>query len=138
MNLGNAVQALCGATADSAAVDDRLEQEAMSCFAAAGIDVVSMSEDRARRSDHIKRRPVVGRPRTGGSSYQSLARRTGIIETDYLNGEICLLGRMYGVPTPANATVQRLANQAAREGWEPGRLTLDELLDAIQEARRSG
>jgi 2-dehydropantoate 2-reductase len=129
MNLGNAVQALCGHEGD--VILELITQEALSCFEAAGIDVVTVEEDRERRADHIQRLPVPGRPRSGGSSYQSLERRQGSIETDYLNGEICLLGRMYGVPTPANAAVQRLANHAAAEHWEPGRMTAPELLGAI-------
>jgi 2-dehydropantoate 2-reductase len=108
-----------------------VEQETARCFDAAGIDLVSVDEDRARRADHIKRLPVPGRPRTGGSSYQSLERGQGTIEADYLNGEICLLGRLHGVPTPANAVIQRLANRAAAERWKPGRMTSTELLEAV-------
>ena len=131
MNLGNAVQALCGQVHEGDVILELIKQEAQSCFEAAGIDVVTVEEDRERRADHIQRLPVPGRPRSGGSSYQSLERRQGSIETDYLNGEICLLGRMYGVPTPANVAVQRLANRAAAEHWEPGRMTATELLGTI-------
>ena len=60
------------------------------------------------------------RRRGGGSSWQSLARGLGTIETDYLNGEIVLLGRLHGIPTPANALVQRMAAQAARSKAAPG------------------
>ncbi len=94
MNLGNAVQALCGGVDEDDPVLEQIKEEAMASFAAAGIDPVSVEVDRARRADHIQRRPVPGRPRTGGSSYQSLERGQGTIETDYLNGEICLLGRL--------------------------------------------
>ena len=51
----------------------------------------------------------------GSSSWQSLARGTGSIEADYLNGEITLLGRLHGVPTPVNAMLQDVANDMARE-----------------------
>lgn len=131
MNLGNAVQALCGQVEHGDVVVGLVEQEAMRCFEAAAINPVTVEDDRERRADHIQRLPVQGRPRTGGSSYQSLERQQGTIETDYLNGEICLLGRTYGVPTPANAAVQRLANRAAAERWAPGRMTAAELLDAV-------
>jgi 2-dehydropantoate 2-reductase len=73
-------------------------------------------------------RPAEGRRREGGSSWQSLVRGTGSIEADFLNGEIALLGRLHGVPTPANALCQRLANQAAAERRPPGFLTPDEVL----------
>ncbi len=135
MNLGNAVQALCGSIESRDTVIDRLETEATACFEAAGIEVASVEEDRARRADHLRIRPVEGRPRAGGSSYQSLERRTGSIEADYLNGEICLLGRLYDVPTPANAVVQRLANEAARLRRPPGWLSESDLLAALDRGR---
>ena len=73
-----------------------------------------------RRGDLLSLARVGGARRGGGSSWQSLARGLGSIETDYLNGEIVLLGRLHGVPTPANALVQRLADQAARQKARPG------------------
>ena len=69
-----------------------------------------------------------GSPRGGGSSWQSLTRGTGSIEADFLNGEIVLLGRAHGVPTPVNEVLQRLANQAARERQAPGSTTPGEIM----------
>jgi 2-dehydropantoate 2-reductase len=66
--------------------------------------------------------------RGGGSTWQSFARGTGSIETDLLNGEIVLLGRLHGVPTPANALVQRLANDAAADRRPPGSMTAADVL----------
>ena len=71
---------------------------------------------------------IPGLQRGGGSSWQSLVRGTGSIEADYLNGEVCLLGRLHGVPTPVNALLQRRANAAAAAGLEPGSTTEAELL----------
>ena len=64
----------------------------------------------------------------GGSTWQSLARGAARLETDFLKGEIALLGRQHGVPAPLNAGLQRLAAEAARERWTPCSLTVDELL----------
>ena len=47
------------------------------------------------------------------------ARGTGV-ETDYLNGEIVLLGRLHGVATPVNAALQRLVRQRSAEGHGTG------------------
>ena len=52
--------------------------------------------------------------RGGGSSWQSLARGTGAIEVDYLNGEIVWVGRCQGRDTPVNAALCELANRMAR------------------------
>jgi len=56
-----------------------------------------------------------------------LARGTGSIEADYLNGEIVLLGRLHGVDTPANAALQRVANGMARERLPAGSLSIKEV-----------
>jgi 2-dehydropantoate 2-reductase len=134
MNLGNAVEAACGPEARGSDVARLALREALACFAAAGIEFVSREEDRERRSDLLQLHDVGGRRRGGGSSWQSLARGTGTIETDYLNGEIVLLGRLHGVPTPVNLGVQRLARELATAGAPPGSMTADQLLAFVTAA----
>ena len=56
----------------------------------------------------------------------------GTLETDYLNGEIALLGRINGVPTPVNIAPQQLAADAARAGVAPGSRTLAELTEQVR------
>ena len=126
MNLGNAVQALCASGGKELAQRARAEGEA--CLRAAGIDFASEAEDRERRGEILKLGSIAGRARAGGSTWQSLARASGSIETDYLNGEIVLLGRVHGVPTPVNELLQRLAAEAARERRPPGGFGEDALL----------
>ena len=58
---------------------------------------------------------IAGQTRSGGSTYQSMARGADSVETDYLNGEVAALGRLHGVPTPVNAAVQHLAARAVRD-----------------------
>jgi 2-dehydropantoate 2-reductase len=53
---------------------------------------------------------------------QSLQRGTGAIETDYLNGEIVLLGRAHGVATPVNTALTHVARRMAQDGLQPGGL----------------
>ena len=95
---------------------------------AAGIDPISEAEDRERRGDILQIGDVPGRPRSGGSSWQSLERGTGAIETDYLNGEIVWLGRQYDVDTPANELIRREAVRAAREHRPPSTVPTGDLL----------
>jgi 2-dehydropantoate 2-reductase len=127
MNLANALEAACGPDARRSPLYARARDEAMACFAAAGIDVASEADDAARRGDLVQLRPVGGRRRQGGSSWQSLARGTGSIEADHLNGEIVLLGRLLGVPTPANAALQHVANRMAHDRAQPGSVAIEEL-----------
>lgn len=119
-NLGNAVEAVCGPAARSGSLGARVRDEGVACLRAARIDFASDAEDAARRGDVLQVGSIGDRSRGGGSSWQSLRRRSGSIETDYLNGEIVLLGRLHGVPTPANALVQQVAREAAYLRREPG------------------
>jgi 2-dehydropantoate 2-reductase len=129
-NLGNAVEAVFGreSNAEAAAgLRQRARDEGKAVLAAAGLGYASPEEQAALRGDRVKIEPVDGARRGGGSSWQSLTRGTGSIEADYLNGEIVLLGREHGVPTPVNELLQRLANQFARERRAPGSITAGEL-----------
>ncbi|ETK30873.1 ketopantoate reductase family protein [Microbispora sp. ATCC PTA-5024] len=121
-NLGNAVEALCGHAEGTEAVSRRARQEGETVLAAAGIPFLSDEEERERRGDLVEMTPLGGVERPGGSSWQSLAKGSGSIEVDYLNGEIVLLGRLHGVPTPVNLVLQREATRLAREGGRPGSL----------------
>jgi 2-dehydropantoate 2-reductase len=131
VNLGNAVEALCGRVDGLADAERPLVAEGEAVLDAAGIPYASAAEDAERRGDILVPGPVAGVPRDGGSTWQSLARGTGAVEVDYLNGEIVMLGRRHGVPTPANALAQRLVNEAARTGRRPGSLTPPDFLAAL-------
>ncbi len=119
MNLGNAVEAVFVPDARSE-ISALARDEGVACLHAAGIDFASAEEDAARRDHLLTVEEIDGRPRGGGSSWQSLQRGTGTIESDYLNGEIVLLGRRCGVPTPVNAVLQEVAFDLARAGVPPG------------------
>jgi 2-dehydropantoate 2-reductase len=134
MNLSNAIDAMCGTAGRDTEIKHRAVAEAEAVLTAAGIDVASVEEDRERRADLVQMLPIGGSPWAGGSSWQSLTRGTGTIETDFLNGEIALLGRLYGVPVPVNAFLQRRAVAAARSGARPGDVTPEALLAALASA----
>jgi 2-dehydropantoate 2-reductase len=123
-NLGNGIGALFGS--GDRELYGSLRAEGMAALDAAGVAYTSRDEEVAERGDLIQIRPVAGRKRGGGSTWQSLARGTGSVEVDYLNGEIVLLGREHGVPTPANLAVQQAVRRAARGGIGPGQFPVDE------------
>ncbi|MFJ8106358.1 ketopantoate reductase family protein [Streptomyces sp. NPDC096132] len=135
-NLGNALEAVSGPADDpeAQALFARVRAEGAAVLDAAGIAHVSPEEQRAVRGDKVTLMPLDGVPRGGGSSWQSLSRGAGTIEADYLNGEIALLGRLHGVPTPLNELLQRLANEFARERREPASLPVAELTRLADEA----
>jgi 2-dehydropantoate 2-reductase len=127
MNLANAVEALCGPEGRFSPLAKEAQREGKEALAAAGIDVASSQEDRERRADHLQLRNTSSGEWSGGSSWQSLRRGTGSIESEFLNGEIVLLGALHGVATPVNSLLERLALQAAHEGSGPGAWSVDAL-----------
>jgi 2-dehydropantoate 2-reductase len=129
MNVGNAIDALCGRAARFGALAqlaDQARAEALACFAAGGLACTEAAVFHARVA-LAAARPIAGVKRTGGSTWQSLARGARTLETDYLNGEIALLGRLHGVATPVNVALQRVAAEAARRGEAPGSMAASEL-----------
>ena len=131
MNLGNGIDALCGPAARKTDLFRLVREEGVTVLRAAGIPFVDSDEDLARRGDHMKIRPIEGQRRGGGSTWQSLERGLGSVETDYLNGEIALLGRLHGVPTPVNSLMQRLTSEAARKGTPAGSIDPQEIVDQL-------
>lgn len=132
-NLGNAVEAACGR--EDPAFDDlhaAVTAEGGRVLAAAGITARTGDDDRVRREGLITQRPVGGRERGGGSSWQSLRRGTGSIEAEYLNGEIVALGAAHGVPTPVNAALARIAGQMAAGAEPPASRRGADLLSAAR------
>ncbi len=103
-NLINGIHVVMGDGPETEELHELAMDEARACFAAAGLH---WEEDtRALGARMSPPRPVHGAEHQGSSTWQSLQRgRT--LETDYLNGEIVLLGRLHGVPTPVNADIQR-------------------------------
>lgn len=129
LNLGNAVEALCGSGDDSDAVEARARAEGRAALSAAGVDFVADEvTDLTGRWRRLGLREIEGRARSGSSTWQSLARATGSLETDYLNGEIVLTGRLHGVPTPVNEALCRLAVLAERERRPPGSFAAEDVL----------
>ncbi len=124
-NLLNIVQALSpGAAGD---IVHAVREEAEAVYVAASIDRAT-PEEMGERVKGVTVKPVpCVESRLGGSTWQSLSRG-GSLETDYLNGEIALLGALHGVPTPYNRMLQSAAAEASRQGRQPGSLTPEELL----------
>ena len=131
-NLGNAVDALCGRSARQTGIYERARAEGVACLAAAGMSFVGDDEQDAKTLEsQVQARTIGGQQRRGGSSWQSLERQLGSIETDYLNGEIVELGKRHGVATPVNAVLQRLSQEAARDHRLPGTVEPGVLLSLI-------
>jgi 2-dehydropantoate 2-reductase len=94
----------------------RVRAEAEAVLTAAGVPLVSHEADLARRADLLQYRTDVKGPNSLG---QSLARGSAGTEVDFRAGEIVLLGRLHGVPTPVNQRIQREVHHQTRRGASP-------------------
>jgi 2-dehydropantoate 2-reductase len=127
-NLANAVQALCGLEANAGELVRIVRAEGIATLRAANIDFAAENEMDERRAEVMRGlRPIEGQAR-GGSTWQSLARGAGSIETDFLNGEVALMGSVHGVSTPYNRMLQRVSAAATRDGLAPGSFAVQELM----------
>ena len=131
-NLQNALQAACGLDLREREFAHKVRDEGLACLRAAGIDAAPQDEFR-RRMAEVKILDVPGHPRTGGSTWQSLMRGLPTTEADFLNGEIVLLGKLHGVPTPYNRVLQQVANEMARTGRRPGSVSIEDLQKRLAE-----
>jgi len=135
-NLANAVDAICepGPAADE--VIELAQTEGRAVLAAADIEFVAEDVNEVyARWEQLEVQPIAGRERAGSSTRQSLARGAPSVETDYLNGEIALLGRLHRVATPVNDALCELSARHVRERRAPQTLPAAEVLDLARESR---
>jgi 2-dehydropantoate 2-reductase len=126
-NLGNSLGAITDGRGDSRPYLAEVRQEGERCLAAEGHPVESEASFHERCHARRGETALPEGVRNLGSSWQSLLRRQGSIETDFLNGEIVFLGRKHGIPTPFNAVLQQVANEMAAARELPGKYTAEEL-----------
>jgi 2-dehydropantoate 2-reductase len=131
INLTNGLNAVSPSGDIAKGIRTQMRDEGLACLKAAGIAFAGFDEMTTRRGDLMADGLVDGQARVGSSTLQSLLRGNTDTEVDYLNGEIVKLGRLYGVPVPANLAVLRAANQLARTGAAPQSIPLSELRAAI-------
>ncbi|MQY31442.1 ketopantoate reductase family protein [Nocardia aurantia] len=134
-NLVNAVDAIAEPGPTAMEIIAELKAEGQRVLAAAGIEFTGAEEEDRRLGDSLRQTaPVEGAGISGSSSWQSVARGTGRIESDYLNGEIVLLGRLHGTPAPVNEFARRIANEFVRAGRPPSSLSDNDLRAAFDSA----
>jgi 2-dehydropantoate 2-reductase len=131
-NLGNVTQAVFNSDRrDGGLILDSVRAEAIECLAAAQIERVTDYEFNVRAGMTTVRAIAGDDERHVSSTWQSLARGAGSVETDYLNGEIVLLGRLHGIATPVNALLQKISNEMAATGQKPGSISEETFLQRL-------
>jgi len=136
-NVRNAVEVLAGDAEDKARIENELVAETRAALAAANIAVADTVAERTEDLSSFTLDPDSGILPGQQSTWQSFARGVSA-ETDYLNGEIVLLGRLHGVAVPFNAAVQAVLGASALAGEKPGTRTATEVLAAAESAATIG
>ena len=137
LNLVNALQACLQDFENSGELRRRAKKEALACYEAAGISCASREELNKRRHD-ANQQPlyemadIPGYERQAGSSWQSLARGKSDIETNFLNGEISLLGKMHQVATPVNDLCVSVAAEVVAQNLPPCAFTVEEFMRRLK------
>jgi len=129
-NLGNVVDAIVDDPRAARPVIEAADAEARTVLHEAGIEVTDDETEAAARAQGFTVEPVPGFEdvRLGSSTWQSLSRGTGSIETDYLNGEIVRIAHRHGIDAPVNSLLARLGRDAVRDGHGAGWLRAADLL----------
>ena len=126
-NLSNAIGAVTGSERGAAQpVYRAVFEEARSILEKAGIRWISQ-EQVAR--DWPETNNVRGQLNTEAqsSTWQSLARRQGSIETEFLNGEIVRVAKKLGLEAPFNQKLVEISRAMAENHEPPGKYTTDQL-----------
>jgi 2-dehydropantoate 2-reductase len=132
-NLGNAVGALAAEAADIGEVVAAVRSEGENVLRHAEIEFISFETSTAARADGPTIRPIPGwNAGASNSTWQSLSRNTGNVETDFLNGEIVRLAHRHGITAPLNAALARAARDAVRNGIGPRGYSAAELTELLE------
>ena len=127
-NMANAVIAITNARReDVATIINAVQQEFKDTLTQAGIHWVSL-EGLAKEWPEITA-PLRGKLDTEAqsSTWQSLARKHGTVETEFLNGEVIRLARKSGRRAPINETLLCISEEMAASREPPGKYTPSQL-----------
>ena len=131
-NLANAVGAITDARGDEANKLSRAAQKELNdALTQAGIRWVSQEQLSKEMSE--TNAPLRGSLETGSksSTWQSLAREQGSVETDFLNGEVVRLSNRQGLHAPVNEMLMRISHEMAAKHEAPGKYTPTQLLAQV-------
>jgi 2-dehydropantoate 2-reductase len=132
-NLGNAVGALSADPAEASEVVTAVRAEGENVLRYAGIEFISFETSTAARADGPTIRPVPGwNAGPSNSTWQSLSRNTGDVETDFLNGEIVRLAHRHGITAPLNGALARAARAASQNGLGPSHYSTAQLAELLR------
>jgi len=129
--MGNLANSIVAITSTRDGDFDRIfratQQEAQELLSQAGIRWVSNQQLAEEWPDSAVRPRSILQVNAQSSTWQSLARQQGTVETDFLNGEIVRLAERLGTQAPINEALLRIMQEMATHNEPPGKYTPTEL-----------
>jgi 2-dehydropantoate 2-reductase len=130
-NLGNAIGAITNEKQkDTAFIYHAVMQEMSDILSRAGIHWVSAEELDREWPDSIQPRGELTNE-AQSSTWQSLARGQGSVETEFLNGEAVRLAKKLGIHAPINAALLRISQEMAAKCEKPGKYSGTQLAELL-------
>jgi 2-dehydropantoate 2-reductase len=124
----NVVRAACPKTDIPDDLIAEAREEGAKCFNVAKLDFATADVVLKRVFDtNAFGQKVDGEGYPGSSTTQELLRGAAVSEMDYVNGEIVLMGRMLGIPTPVNTMLQELIREMLKFHKAPYSFSADDL-----------
>ena len=133
VNLNNAVGAITNATGETAnLISQAALNEGKEILKQAGVSWTTAEAPPPRRTTVTKQTGNDPSPIPLGSTWQSLTRRQGTVETEFLNGEIVRIAKKLGKQAPINETLWRITEEMAANHELPGKYTPAELIKILK------
>ena len=133
LNLGNAIGAITsGNQENTRPIYRAVLEEAQAIVQKAGIEWVSQ-EQVAEDWPEITA-PLNGQLNTeaGSSTWQSLARHQGSVETEFINGEIIRVAKQLGFQAPINEKLVAILQGMAANQEPPGKYTPSQVIELLE------
>lgn len=132
VNLINAVSAITNTAGDETnRITRAAQREGSEILAQAGVHWIPMKEP-PRRPTSAAQPDKYPFGTSLGSTWQSLTRRQGTVETEFLNGEIVRIATKLGKRAPINETLLRVTEEMAANRELPGKYTPAELAKLLK------
>jgi 2-dehydropantoate 2-reductase len=127
-NLGNAIGAITNAGyPEQRFIMEAVRKEAAALLAEAGISWISEEELGREWSEFLEKPRAVSKSEGQSSTWQSLYRKQGSVETEFLNGEIVRVAERLGKKAPLNDRLNHITQEMAAKREVPGKYTTAEL-----------
>jgi len=131
-NLANAIGAITNAKwEETRPIVQAAQDEAKNILSLAGIYWISQEELERQWAEMTEKPRNVITTESQSSTWQSLARKQGSVETEYLNGEIVRLAKSTGKSAPVNEALIRISGEMAAKREVPGKYSAGDLKDLL-------